>query len=65
MAKAMKRPVRIRACTAHATQRPWVKPAAGRTKTRRENRDGSITVFTVDVDRHGVIRRRSTTIVPS
>jgi len=65
MAKAIQRPVRTRACTAHATQRPWVKPAAGRTKTRRANGDGSVTVFTVDVDRHGVIRRRSTTVVPN
>lgn len=65
MAKAIQRPVRVRACTAHATQRPWVKPAEGRTKTRRVNRDGSVTVFTVDIDKHGVIRRSSTTVVPT
>ena len=48
-----------------ATTRPWVKPEAGTTRTRRKNRDGSVTVFTVNVDRHGVIRRSSTTVVPS
>ena len=46
-----------------ATARPWVKPQVGRTKTRRSNADGSITVFVVDVDRHGVIRRSETTVV--
>ena len=48
-----------------ALARPWVKPQAGITRTRRKNRDGSVTVFTVDVDRHGVIRRRTTTLVPN
>jgi hypothetical protein len=63
MAKATQRPQRTR--NNCATARPWVKPQAGRTKTRRTNRDGSITVYTVDVDRHGVIRRSQTTVVPT
>ena len=65
MNAAFSRPKRRRACNQQATARPWVKPPAGRTKTRRVNRDGSITVFTVDVDRHGVIRRSETTVVPN
>lgn len=48
-----------------ALARPWVKPQAGITRTRRKNRDGSITIHTVDIDRHGVIRRRETTVVPN
>jgi hypothetical protein len=66
MNAAFSRPKRRNRSTAVAvaTQRPWVKPQAGRTKTTRKNRDGSITVFVIDVDRHGVIRRSSTTVVP-
>ena len=60
---ATKRPSR-KAAVAAATARPWVKPEAGTVKTRRKNRDGSVTVFRVDTDRHGVVRRSSTTIVP-
>ena len=66
MSAAFARPKRrTRACNAHAVARPWVKPQEGRTKTRRVNRDGSITIFVVDVDRHGVIRRSETTVVPN
>ena len=65
MNAAFSRPKRRVACNQHATCRPWVKPQAGRTKTRRANRDGSITIFVVDVDKHGVIRRSSTTVVPN
>ena len=59
------RPQRRNAALAAATARPWVKPEAGTTRTRRKNRDGSVTVFRVDTDRHGVVRKSATTVVPS
>ena len=48
----------------HATLRPYIRPIEGVTKTRRQNRDGSVTVFRVSTDKHGVIRRSQTTLVP-
>jgi hypothetical protein len=55
MAKATKRP-------SAATLRP-IK--VGRSKTRRSNPDGSVTIFVVDTDAYGVIRRSQTTVVPT
>ena len=65
MPRATQRPTRRASSNAAATARPWVKPQAGTVKSRRANRDGTVTVFRVDTDRHGVVRRSSTTIVPN
>jgi hypothetical protein len=48
-----------------ALRRPFVRPQAGTTKTRRVNRDGSVSITKVITDDFGVVRRYTTTIVPS
>jgi hypothetical protein len=48
-----------------ALRRPFVRPAAGTAKTRRVNRDGSVTITKVVTDDYGVVRRFTTTVVPS
>jgi hypothetical protein len=48
-----------------ALRRPFVRPQAGTTKTRRVNRDGSITITKMVTDDFGVVRRYATTVVPN
>ena len=54
-----------RNAAACACARPWVKPQAGVVKTRRKNRDGSLTIFRVETDHRGVVRKSETTIIPN
>lgn len=66
MAKATQRPQRRSAQrNSWATARPWVKPQAGTTKTRKVLGDGSVEITRVVIDHHGVIRRSKTVVVPS
>ncbi len=66
MAKATQRPKRRSAHrNAMATARPWVKPQAGTTKTRKVLADGSVEITRVETDHHGVIRRFKTVVVPN
>ena len=60
MSAAFARPARRRAN--QATLRPWVKPQAGVTKTRRQNADGSVTILRTEIDHRGVVRRTETTV---
>ncbi len=47
-----------------AVARPYRKPAAGVTKTRKVLRDGSVEILRVSTDDRGVVRKERTVIVP-
>ena len=67
MSAATRRPKRRQPATRNAVAiaRPWVKPQEGTTKTRKVLSNGDIEITRVTVDRHGVIRRRKTVVVPT
>lgn len=47
-----------------AVARPYRKPAAGVTKTRKVLRDGSVEILRISTDDRGVVRKERTVIVP-
>jgi hypothetical protein len=47
-----------------ALRRPYVRPQAGVTKTRKVLRDGSVEILRVSTDDRGVVRKERTVVVP-